>query len=568
MPAATLPVPVSDSGDLPVPHDPLAWLAPSPLWDGGAVGFSEPEIEQPRVVEMTTDQFVPELWAYLAGSDPAGLGPLGLFSDRAPAHGDGTYDDPLVLYQPIHQRYCFVLGSLVCRRVGLPDRAVAPRGERVSFVVRRVDEDGNEQAWMPDRRAWAAAPDPSQLVDGEEQHPMQTAPVGVATSSGPAAAMLGLDQPGLRKLHFGFVPVADRTTNPPVLPDADAVNAVLDDPEMQAGDDPRLMAFRLRVAGAWSDLAARKDTVEHAGGDVGLLRIEIPSLYVLLDLRDWLATYLPGVLQALIDEDSLPAGAREDLRKELNINIRADGASKPLREALGELEPFLPLLVGDDSVGTPSTDYDLSAPLPDPALDTYAELAAHIDSLAGTGATDGGLVGAALAEEDADLHGTGAPVQVPAELQGTIVARPTDPAATGDRHVLRLVYEHEPCAPVVSKPSAVVRFAGIYDPDAPARKVRIPMPDPANLRRFSRGVAIEMPPKLRKILDGISPKQLKEEPPDEGGDWGVGMVCMFSFQIFFLLSFIIAFIFLILLNIAFWWLAFIKICFPIPVKKS
>jgi hypothetical protein len=556
------------NGNLPIAHDPLAWLAPSPLWDGGAIGFGETAVEQPRVVEMTTDQFVPELLGYLAGNDPAGLGPRGLFDHRAPAHGGGTYDDPQVLYQPIHQRYYFVLGSLVCRRVGLPDRTVAPRGERVSFVIRRVDEAGDEQAWMPGAGTWVDAPDPSRLVGGEERLPMQTAPVGVATASGPAAELLGLDRPGLRQLHFGFVPVAGRTTNPAILPDAAAVDAVLNDAEMSAGDDPRLMAFRLRIAGAWNDLAARKDTVVKAGGNVSRLHLEIPSLFVLLDLRDWLTTYLPSVLNALVANDPLPAGGREELRKALNINVRADTAPKPLREVLDELESYVPLLVGDDSVGTPPATYDLSAPLPDAARDTYAELSAYIDSLGGTGAANGGLVAAALAEEDGDPDGEGEPVQVPVEMQGTIVAAATDPATSEDRHVLRLVYEHDPCAPVLSKPSAVVRFAGLYDPDAPARKVRIPMPDPSNLRRFNRGVAIEVPPKLRKILDGVSPRQLKEEPPGEGGDWGVGMVCMFSFQIFFLLSFIIAFIFLIVLNIVFWWLAFIKICFPIPVKKS
>jgi hypothetical protein len=148
------------------------------------------------------------------------------------------------------------------------------------------------------------------------------------------------------------------------------------------------------------------------------------------------------------------------------------------------------------------------------------------------------------------------------------VARPLDAAQLDDRLVLRLVYEHPPCRPVLSKPTAVLRFAGVHDPDAPARKVRIQVPDPVNMRRFNRGIAIEMPPNLRKILDGVTPKLLKEEPLGAGGDWGIGMICSFSFQIFMVLGFIIAFIFLILLNIAFWWLAFIKICFPIPVKKS
>ena len=36
----------------------------------------------------------------------------------------------------------------------------------------------------------------------------------------------------------------------------------------------------------------------------------------------------------------------------------------------------------------------------------------------------------------------------------------------------------------------------------------------------------------------------------------------------FLVAFIVMFIFLILLNIVFWWLPFLKICFPIPKMPS
>ena len=42
------------------------------------------------------------------------------------------------------------------------------------------------------------------------------------------------------------------------------------------------------------------------------------------------------------------------------------------------------------------------------------------------------------------------------------------------------------------------------------------------------------------------------------------MICAFSLAIIFLVAFIVMFIFLIILNIVFWWLPFLKICFPIP----
>ena len=102
----------------------------------------------------------------------------------------------------------------------------------------------------------------------------------------------------------------------------------------------------------------------------------------------------------------------------------------------------------------------------------------------------------------------------------------------------------------------------------PARPIRIELPDPSQLRRFNRGVGLEMPPSLRRMLDSVTPKILKEEKPGPEGGWELGMICSFSLQIIMLVAFIVMFIFLILLNIVFWWLPFLKICFPIPKKKS
>ena len=46
------------------------------------------------------------------------------------------------------------------------------------------------------------------------------------------------------------------------------------------------------------------------------------------------------------------------------------------------------------------------------------------------------------------------------------------------------------------------------------------------------------------------------------------MICSFSIQIICVLSFMVMFMFLIAFNIIFWWMAFLKICFPIPVPAS
>jgi hypothetical protein len=45
---------------------------------------------------------------------------------------------------------------------------------------------------------------------------------------------------------------------------------------------------------------------------------------------------------------------------------------------------------------------------------------------------------------------------------------------------------------------------------------------------------------------------------------GLAFICSFSIQIIFIVAFFLFFMFAIILNIAFWWMAFIRICFPIP----
>lgn len=524
----------------PPDREPLLWLTPSVLWEDGAIATDEPAFEQPLLVELTSDQFMPEFLGLLEGE---GDGPAGL-ADRRPQTGTGTTTDPLVLYRPIHGRYYLVVGSLVCRRIGLPDREVKPKGQRVSFVIRRLTAAGDEQAWVSATKSWVTVSEPATLVDGEDQHPTHAAPVDAPVATGPAAALLGLDEPGRRRLHFGYVPVAGATAAPAPL--ADPLAALVADTDRATADDPRILEFRVRVAGPWADVGVKKTL----GVDVSE-----PSLYLLLDLRDYLATYLPTVLQALVDGTTFAAGSgRENLRQKLDFDVATSAGTKKLGPVLDDLAGYGSLLQGPGD--EPSTTYDLSV--------TPAPLPGFVDALGGTGSADGGLVLAALG----DTNVPGKPAKVPPELDGMIVARPDDAAATADRHVLRLVYEHEPCEPVLSKPTPAVRFAANYDPDAPARKVRIELPDPTSLRAFNRGVGIEMPPSMRRMLDSITPDILKDEKPGPEGSWELGMICSFSIQIIFMIAFIVMFIFLILLNIVFWWLPFLKICFPIPKKKS
>ena len=77
-----------------------------------------------------------------------------------------------------------------------------------------------------------------------------------------------------------------------------------------------------------------------------------------------------------------------------------------------------------------------------------------------------------------------------------------------------------------------------------------------------------MPPSLRRTLDRVTPAMLQGKGLGDDPGVELGMICSFSIQIMWVLSFIVMFLFAISFNIMFWWLAFIKICFPIPVPAS
>jgi hypothetical protein len=311
------------------------------------------------------------------------------------------------------------------------------------------------------------------------------------------------------------------------------------------------------------------------------------SLYILLDLGDWLKTYLPAVYQALTSGTDLQSGtSAEELRSALDtiyVGTRAAPSEEPpppdwappkpakksdfvkLSQALHDLADFSDLVSGTgtaaptisyDLVDQPPTSLNLPAippnwfgsaetgSPPDPTQDSLAYLALN-----------------ALTE--ANVQPT-----VPPELSGMIKADPATPGYTPDTYIIRTVFEHDPCRPVLSAQSPAFQLARAIDGDAPARKIRIALPDTGNMRQFSRGVAIEMPPNLRRTLDRVTPAMLQGQ--GLGSDPGVelGMICSFSIQIMWVLSFMVMFLFAISFNIIFWWMAFLRICFPIPVPSQ
>ncbi len=121
-------------------------------------------------------------------------------------------------------------------------------------------------------------------------------------------------------------------------------------------------------------------------------------------------------------------------------------------------------------------------------------------------------------------------------------------------------------------PSAPFAVAAMYDPDA-ARPSLIEMPDLTDAMRGSaRGASFRMPPKLADLANGlttssaISAFMSKGTPPS--GGLGIGYICSFSLPAISICAMLSLSIILSLLNIFLSWMAWVKICLPIPQQKS
>jgi len=159
--------------------------------------------------------------------------------------------------------------------------------------------------------------------------------------------------------------------------------------------------------------------------------------------------------------------------------------------------------------------------------------------------------------------------------------------------VIRCVYERPLCGaidpPVLSLPTKAFQIAGFFDPDAPARPIRIALPvdtTPAGLRKFDRNTAFMMSDLLCgqvNRMKGITfmdlvlsvlpfPFHKGLDVPDTGGckDGGlsIGMMCSLSIPIITICALILLMIIVALLDFIFKWLPFLIFCFPLPGLKA
>jgi hypothetical protein len=114
------------------------------------------------------------------------------------------------------------------------------------------------------------------------------------------------------------------------------------------------------------------------------------------------------------------------------------------------------------------------------------------------------------------------------------------------------------------------RFGAWYESAGrPTAPVPLPDPfDPNTLKNSKPSASFAVPPKLMNAMQGANLTSLSAGTPPAGGGLTVGWICGFSIPLITICAFFVLNIFLSLLNIVFFWMAFIKICIPIPVPAA
>jgi len=483
------------------------WLQPEPLWPG--TGPAQLALFRPVLLRYDSDDFVEEFIADAARPDAAPL--------RARVLADDAK-----LFQPAHGSFHVVAASLCCRLPGFPDRQLRRAdAESVGFVIRRIASDGSEQGWVREGPAKGWQPlgaNPARLLtlagDGGDEERLPLLPATAADG---------------RALWFGYLPTASADTFKTAPP-----------PQEKPGSpplDPRI-----------EDDLARFVTPLEKGALAAIVDVTVRltvSIYLLLELAEFLRQHLPALLAALPGSSgtTLPGprqAEQEALLRWLQAEqIGVNGPKQSLARALRNIADNAAAMNVEGGMAGSAFGNAYSLFGWAPSYDTFRQ-----------------RVSAAL--DPAAVP----PIELPRLQPGG-----------AERYALRCVYERplcDCCPATVSERSQRFRFASFFDADAPARPVRIPLPtdiSPAALRRFKKGVTFMLSePLQRKVkrLMGQEAELVKGTAnlPAETAD--LAFMCSFSIQIIFIVAFFLLMLFVVILNLIFWWMPFFKICLPIP----
>ncbi len=499
------------------------WLKPHPLWQDDGDEYRQPAFFQPHLFRYDSDAFVEEFMAAAQSGNGALAGKV-----AQPVQPGAT----LKLFQPVHGSFYLVSGSLCCVEPGFPQREVNLADGESTFCVLRKLVGGVEYGWIPANgrpAGWEAVGNGGRaLLDHEDRLPLYATP----------------PKDG-RTVLFGYVPVSSKET----YSAGPAMLAQITGEPASAFADPRAEELQSRFIDQAKVLPGMplSRQIEPAPALATPIRLQM-SVFTLLDLWELLdrPDVLPDVAAALRDNPNATFAGPKAAEKAQLMNFFKTAqwrAGRTLASALGEVA---------------KKQGELNQSEADPSALGFNSTF-RCDAVLFDGATLRSRFEAALSSESRP------PVELPKIEPGG--------EAT---YVLRCVYERPQCDPVqqvISRPSRPFRLAAFFDPDAPARQVKIPLPtnvSMSDMRRFKKGVSFMISEPMQRKINLITgkEKELVKDDPSLGSEssGGFAFICSFSIEIIFIVAFFLLLMFVIIFNFVFWWILFFRICLPVPKK--
>jgi hypothetical protein len=356
-------------------------------------------------------------------------------------------------------------------------------------------------------------------------------------------------------------------------------------------------------------------------------QMQMQSWLLALDFADYLRTYVLPVWKAVVDPT-----LRRDLNDKQKVlfdwleSARAAPESISLRSALGRIvapaiRRSLELTTSHypDSVGTDPAGQALAWPdfrFLFAFLDSSYQVAGLHNSL-GSGYAPGDkddrepvadagmsaylkeiqdaqdlvdkLVKLVIDAFDPASEDPGVPLPFASTLQRALATTAGDPGW----FVIRCVFVRCDCGPLqpplLSAPTQRFQLASFFDPDAPARPIRIALPvdtTPAGLRKFNKNTALVMSDVLCgqvarakglgliDLILAVLPWPLHKDldlggmGPCKSDSANIGMICSLSIPIVTICALILLLIIASILDMIFKWMPYLILCFPLPGFKA
>jgi len=557
---------------------------------------------------------------------------------------------PLKLFQPVHQRHYLVTASLVYEQSGHPDRFVdSGKREQINFVIRRIvgsdpmDPGRKEYAFVSDEDgyAWKYVPsDKSEMVEwGEELLPLfaityrpcatdrqilaGTIPVGkreaylAAGGEDDSTVTVGATEAGpvqrTRMLFETEVIAPWKISLDSVSVFEEAFFQPMEQPSEEKDKQKQIRDFQ----------SSFNATFE---------QIQTTSWYILLDFAMFLDRYLNSVWRyingerginlrdtevTLIDyikNTKLQSNLKTTLKNKYSkyhYTVKPDLVSALVtvmqwKDQLERVETSLDLSIAATSTRHewPNFLFPLVYPtvyikvtdINDTSVNEYRK-DRRLFGVLPTGSKDSLSYGGFYLQHDAKI--------IRIENLADIVEAALDEDMDGGPElepvkkfrdsenawfIIRCVYERPRCQfankEIVSEPSRPFQMAAFFDPDAPARPVRVPMPldiSPAGLRKYKKNTTFMISDmlcgqleRIRKLtladlVLSVLPWPFHKDLPNIGAAGsckknGVnfGMFCSLSIPIVTLCALVLMIIMVSLFNVFFKWIPFLFLCLPIP----